>query len=81
MQAFQAAADQGIKVRAQWLSARDDGVRESHQGADGLVIEMGGNFVLESGASGPAPGSIGEAAEDINCRCTVIALTGDKGPM
>ena len=36
---------------------------------DGVEIPLNEDFKLPSGASGPAPGKMGVAGEDINCRC------------
>lgn len=64
-----------------WLSARDTNVRDTHQvglGLDGQTIPVTANFVSPSGATGPHPGALGSAAEDINCRCTVVPVFDDK---
>jgi hypothetical protein len=52
-----------------WLDARDSDVRETHFQEGILPVPRDGNFILPSGASGPYPGSMGDPAEDINCRC------------
>jgi phage portal protein BeeE len=64
--------DAGVE-RKEWLSARDEDVRESHEGMDGEAVPLGTDFVFPSGASGPFPGQIDSAEESVNCRCTVIA--------
>lgn len=55
-----------------WIAALDQVTRESHVVAHGQTVPLRGNFVLDGGA-GPAPGQIGNAGEDINCRCTMTA--------
>ncbi len=61
----------------EWLSSRDGSVRDTHQpvvGLDGEVVPMGDNFTSPDGARGPGPGLMGVAAEDINCRCTLLPV-------
>lgn len=41
----------------------------NHAAMDGVEIPLDEDFKLPSGASGPAPGKMGVAGEDINCRC------------
>lgn len=72
--AYTEAASMGIQVRKQWLSARDERVRNSHASLDGQTVGANENFVSESGAEGPAPASLGSPDEDINCRCTMIPI-------
>lgn len=65
----------------QWLSTRGPRVRESHQpevGLDGQVVAQAGEFRSPiTGAQGPHPGRMGRADEDIQCRCTVLAVFED----
>lgn len=58
----------------QWLSTRDNQVRETHDGLDGQIRPVGLDFLSPSGAMGPHPGALGSAKEDINCRCTIISV-------
>jgi HK97 family phage portal protein len=66
----------GLVERKEWLSAGD--ARSSHLNAaakyqgDG-AIPINEDFILEGG-SGPCPGNIGVAAEDINCRCALMPI-------
>ncbi len=77
-QAYQTAAANGINIRKEWLSSRDDKVRETHVELDGQTVGVNEDFVVKStGASGPSPAAFGEASEDINCRCTIIAVVED----
>lgn len=55
-----------------WLSAMDDRVREDHENAHGQTVGLNEDFTV-GGASGPGPGMMGEAEQDINCRCTMKA--------
>ena len=51
-------------------SGGDDRVRESHRDAHGQTVALDDDFDV-GGATGPMPGNLGAAEEDINCRCTV----------
>jgi len=74
--AEEAFRQSGIVAEKAWLSTLDDRVRETHEAMHGQTVPVGEPFVSPSGATGPTPGSFGVAAEDINCRCTVIAVLG-----
>tara|TARA_Y100000114_G_scaffold127375_1_gene123986 strand:+ start:2428 stop:5625 length:3198 start_codon:yes stop_codon:yes gene_type:complete len=76
-QAFSQAAADGINVRKQWLSARDDKVRDSHADLDGFTVGVNEEFISITGATAAGPAQFGEPAEDINCRCVVIPVVGD----
>lgn len=72
--AYSEAMAMGIQVRKQWLSARDENVRNSHAALDGQTVGVNENFVSESGAEALSPASFGDASEDVNCRCTMIPI-------
>ncbi len=55
-----------------WLATLDDRVRDSHREAHGQTVALDDDFDVGDGR-GPAPGQIGLAAEDIQCRCTMKA--------
>ena len=72
--AFRQADALGVKVQKQWLSARDDLVRDTHIALDGQPpIPVGGLFE-SSGGSADVPGGFGDPAEDINCRCSIVGV-------
>lgn len=52
-------------------SALDDRTRESHVAAHGQTVGLDEDFVV-GGARGPAPGQMGQADVDINCRCSLL---------
>ena len=60
----------GAKV---WLSALDDRTRETHIEAHGQTVGIDDWFEV-GGALGMSPGQMGDAAEDINCRCSMTAV-------
>ena len=66
----------GVVRGKQWLATLDNRVRESHADAHGDIVGLDEDFEVGEG-SGPAPGQMGVAGEDINCRCTVMAVLGD----
>lgn len=62
----------GVVTGKEWLAAIDERTRESHADADGQVVALDEDFVLDDGATGECPGNMGYAEHDINCRCTVL---------
>jgi len=67
----------GVVRGKAWLAALDARTRDSHLQAhdtyQSYPIPVEQNFRVGGGA-GPAPGQIGIAGEDINCRCTIVAI-------
>ena len=63
----------GVVKFKEWLSARDDNVRESHETADGQVVPLDGFFSV-GGKQTAGPGLSGDPGEDIDCRCRVAPL-------
>lgn len=76
-QAYSQAADEGISVKKQWLTARDGHVRQAHRSLDGQTVEVGERFTASGGQRASFPGGFGSAALDANCRCTTIPVLGD----
>ena len=71
--AYRQADALGVKVQKQWLSSRDDLVRDTHSSLDGDTVEVGGQF-QSSGGAADVPGGFGIGAEDINCRCSIVGV-------
>ncbi len=63
----------GVVKGKEWLSALDERTRETHVEAHGQKRLLDEDFDVGSG-SGPQPGDIGVASEDVNCRCTSVAI-------
>lgn len=61
----------GISTK-EWLSSRDLSVRPTHVEADGQAVRLDQPFRVGN-AVGQAPGQMSTAAENVNCRCTIIA--------
>ncbi|TQK41959.1 phage Mu protein F like protein [Brevibacillus sp. AG162] len=70
--AVEHAHKQGVVMAKEWNSLGDEvvraGVLANHRKLNGVKIPVHENF-KQGGASGPAPGQMGTAAHDINCRC------------
>ena len=64
------AQSKGVEMVKVWDAAKDSRTRDTHQDLDGVKVNMDEDFISGS-AKGKAPGHLGKAAEDINCRCRV----------
>jgi SPP1 gp7 family putative phage head morphogenesis protein len=63
----------GVVTKKRWLATLDERTRETHTAAHGQVVPLDDDFEV-GGFSGPCPGQMGDAGEDINCRCTMTAI-------
>lgn len=54
-----------------WAPGVNGGVRHDHQNMDGVEVPIKQDFQLPSGATCDFPGNTGDAAEDINCSCSI----------
>lgn len=59
-------------IKRQWLSMRDGSVRAEHSQADGLEEDENGMFAV-GGELMSQPAGGGDAANNVNCRCTTFA--------
>ncbi len=72
------AQKQGVKQKKWWMSSFDERTRTSHlwmghNYAQDNMIPLEEDFVNpETDGSGPTPGEMGTAADDINCRCKMM---------
>jgi len=65
------AAEKGVEMWKVWEATLDGRTRDSHQSLDQIKVEVDEDFTSPlTGATGPGPGMMGDAAEDCNCRCT-----------
>ena len=79
--AFRDAKNMGIDLKRQWVATLDDKTRYSHQEMDGQTVGEYEDFVSPTtGARGRGPRLLGHPGEDINCRCTTIAIVDDYDP-
>lgn len=63
----------GVVAGKEWSSALDERTRETHVAAHGQIRRLNEDFDV-GGGSGPMPGQIGSAEEDINCRCSTLPI-------
>jgi uncharacterized protein with gpF-like domain len=62
----------------EWLSSRDDRVRDTHKDLDGAVVNVGDEFA--NGVRYPQDPE-GEPEEVINCRCITLPATSSRSRM
>jgi len=72
--------DVGADYGKMWVASLDSKTREDHQSMDGVEADGDGIFTLPDGSAGPGPGLTGEASQDINCRCTAVAIINGQKP-
>lgn len=61
----------GADVVKQWSAIRDGRTRDSHRKLDGQIRELNEYFEVD-GHKAMHPHGFGVAAEDVNCRCTML---------
>jgi hypothetical protein len=59
----------GVRMIKTWNSSADERVRDAHDDMDGTSIPVDQDFASKAGGKGKSPGTLGKAADDINCRC------------
>lgn len=73
---FEGMKAEGI-VEQEWVTARDEAVRESHQSLDGQKRAIGETF----GNGLEYPGDpAGDAGEVVNCRCVAVPVVKEIAP-
>lgn len=71
-------AQSGVVDQQEWLSARDDSVRDTHAEADGQVVALGDAFDV-GGSPMEYPGDpMGGPEEVCNCRCTLLPVVNEQ---
>lgn len=76
--ATEAIAQSGLQ-RKRWVTTMDGHARDTHAAMNGQVVSVEGFFRSPSGQEAEYPGGFPSAAENINCRCAVIAaFDGEK---
>lgn len=71
MDSAKKAAELGIEMVKVWDATLDKRTRPAHRKLDGKKVGVDLDFVSRNGGRGPAPGNLGKAKDDINCRCTM----------
>lgn len=74
LEAFEDLEQQGVKMMKRWLSAQDERTRSAHAELDGVTIPVDEDFRSSLGGVGPAPGMLGLAEDDCNCRCVMTMV-------
>jgi len=79
--AYDEAKNVGVKLKKRWVATFDENTRNSHRALDGQTVDSDKSFTSPvSGAMGQGPRLMGSPAEDINCRCTTIAIVEGYEP-
>jgi len=66
----------GVKY-LEWIATADDRLRESHEiFLTTTIVKLGDYFTSGAGNRAVRPHAFGNAEEDIECRCTIIASDG-----
>nr|WP_309101673.1 phage minor head protein [Fredinandcohnia onubensis] len=75
-----AKASKHAELKKMWDGTLDSRTRKAHRKLDGTVVDYDGVFVSIAGGKGVAPGLMFSAADDINCRCSVLFLVNGRKP-
>lgn len=82
--ALDGASERGIKMVKRWVTSADERVRDRHIEMEGQEVEYEEDFELPDGTRGRYPGAMGNAEDDINCRCIyvveVVRVDADPSP-
>jgi len=62
----------GVEMTKIWSASLDASTRDAHGALDGVEKKVKENFASSAGGYGLKPGSLGNAADDVNCRCDLI---------
>lgn len=65
------AESMGLEVMKVWDATLDKRTRIAHGKLDGKKVAVNDDFVTKMGGRGPAPGMMGNAGDDCNCRCSM----------
>ncbi len=71
MEIDQAIQPFGLRVYKRWIDKDDDFVREAHWRIGGSFVPVTDTFKLIDGDEGLAPGMMGTAQNNANCRCVL----------
>lgn len=63
-------------VNKDWITVRDDAVRETHSYLEGVSVPLEEEFFTFDGDHAPYPGKFTKAENNVNCRC-IVKLTLD----
>ena len=77
--AYGRMADEGCRLKQEWMATRDVRTRDSHRKLDGERVEIGGSWQVERGELRFPGDPQAHPAETWNCRCRVRAVVDVKG--
>jgi len=67
----------GFGVSKNWITVRDDKVRETHSYLEGQSVPLEEEFFTFDGDHAAYPGGFTKAENNVNCRC-IVRLTTDE---
>jgi len=67
------------ELQKKWVSGLDSRTRATHGAADGQTVDHDEKFHVGD-SYGLGPRMLGDAGEDINCRCTTVPVIGSVDP-
>lgn len=73
-------AEKYIDVQKRWDATLDSDTRRGHRQLDGETIGTDEEFRSPAGGRGKAPGHMYNAADDINCRCSLVTVVEGYEP-
>ncbi len=77
--AYRRMADEGCRIRQEWMAERDTLTRDSHRKLDGERVEVGGSWEAERGELRFPGDPRAHPAETWNCRCAVRPVVDVEG--
>jgi SPP1 gp7 family putative phage head morphogenesis protein len=77
--AYRRMADEGCRLKQEWMATRDIRTRDSHRRLDGERVEIGESWQAERGELRFPGDPQAHPAETWNCRCRVRAVVDVKG--
>ena len=70
----------GIVMRKSWIATIDTRTRDAHGVLDGVEVAYDDDFESPAGGSGFGPREMGNAADDIQCRCSLRFIVDEDAP-
>lgn len=67
-------AETGNTVYKQWVTMRDDRVRDTHDYLEGATVPLSARFYTYDGDSARFPGDFAFVENNANCRCTLALI-------
>lgn len=77
---YQKAEKLGVGMQKRWLATLDGKTRHDHRYLDGQTVDVDEDFHDSGGHTASGPRLFGIAREDVNCRCTTIAVVDGIEP-